>query len=344
MSFILDALRKSESRRKRSQIPDLDSPEPAPPPRPRRRRLLWPLAGVAVLALSVAGALWLLPSGWMPGAAPSPANEPVAAGPDERDPGRQPQMTAGTDSGDRDLASSGPDESGSGSGTGTDTATQAEAGHNASTIRPRQQRESPPIDAEAATRELERRMAEAQRRAEEARRKAAAEQQVRAARGDQAASAESPPEPRSQATERTTNDAAAGRADARADSERRRERSRMAEAAAERAANARAQTGAGEQPTPAPVRQSGPDAGDSPAQLPDYVRAWELPLSVRRKLPDLALTMHVFSPRPEERFVLINGERHTAGDVIGGSVELVEIRREGAIMDFDSHRFLLEPR
>lgn len=330
MSFILDALRKSESRRKRSQIPDLDSPEPSPPPRPRRRRLLWPLTGVAVLALTAAGAFWLMPAGWLPGAGPSPANEPVAAGPDDRESGRQPQMNAGAEPGERELASSAPRESTSGTETGTET--QASAGEDARTIRPREQRESAPVDAEAATRELEQRMAEAQRRAEEARRKAAAEQQARAARDESAASAETSPRPRVEAAEpagRTAADASAGRV-APSAGERRRERT---------------QAGVREPAARADADDAEAVADDSPsAQLPDYVRAWELPLSVRRKLPDLALTMHVFSPRPEERFVLINGERHTAGDVVGGSVELVEIRREGAIMDFDSHRFLLEPR
>lgn len=75
----------------------------------------------------------------------------------------------------------------------------------------------------------------------------------------------------------------------------------------------------------------------------EYVRAWELPLAVRREMPDLDLSIHVFAPEEEKRFVLINGERRMAGDELGGGARLVEIRREGALIDFRDHRFLLEP-
>ena len=89
------------------------------------------------------------------------------------------------------------------------------------------------------------------------------------------------------------------------------------------------------------------DADSAPRALNDgvaeYVQSWELPLSVRRNLPELYLSIHVFSPNEAERFVLINGERYRSGDSIG-EVEIVGINRDGAIVDFRSHRFLLAPR
>ncbi|MGY6587268.1 MAG: general secretion pathway protein GspB [Wenzhouxiangella sp.] len=75
----------------------------------------------------------------------------------------------------------------------------------------------------------------------------------------------------------------------------------------------------------------------------EYLRSWELPLSVRRNLPAMTLNIHVFSPEPDRRFVLVNGERYVPGDLVADGVRLVDIRREGAILDFREHRFLLEP-
>jgi general secretion pathway protein B len=76
---------------------------------------------------------------------------------------------------------------------------------------------------------------------------------------------------------------------------------------------------------------------------PEYVRVWELPLSIRRNLPELKLSIHVFAAEEDHRFVLVNGERFMTGEMITDSVRLVDIRREGAVVDFRDYRFLLEP-
>ena len=60
MSFILDALRKSEAARRRSEAPDLFAAMPATP-EPVRARPNWPLWLLgAVAALSLIAVLWLL--------------------------------------------------------------------------------------------------------------------------------------------------------------------------------------------------------------------------------------------------------------------------------------------
>jgi general secretion pathway protein B len=98
----------------------------------------------------------------------------------------------------------------------------------------------------------------------------------------------------------------------------------------------------------APTSGVATSSGSGPAQpwsptAAEYVRAWELPLSVRRNLPELRLTIHVYAAEVDQRFVLVNGERFVAGDMIASNVRLVEIRREGAVVDFRDYRFLLEP-
>ncbi len=102
-----------------------------------------------------------------------------------------------------------------------------------------------------------------------------------------------------------------------------------------------------------PTAETEPSA---PATIPDrgqpwrpsdsvgeYVRAWELPLSIRRNMPELKLTIHVYSADEAQRFVLVNGERFVVGDQLAQGAQLVDIRREGAVVDFRDYRFLLEP-
>lgn len=75
----------------------------------------------------------------------------------------------------------------------------------------------------------------------------------------------------------------------------------------------------------------------------EYVEVWELPLAIRRELPELHLSIHVFSAEPAERFVLINGERRREGESLGDGARLSEISRSGAVVDFRDYRFLLKP-
>ncbi len=72
-----------------------------------------------------------------------------------------------------------------------------------------------------------------------------------------------------------------------------------------------------------------------------YVERWELPPGVRRDLPELKLTMHVYSQDPDSRFVLVNSDRFREGEEVAPGVHLAEIRREGAILDYQQYRFLL---
>lgn len=92
---------------------------------------------------------------------------------------------------------------------------------------------------------------------------------------------------------------------------------------------------------PAPPPEPEPEAWTP--ERSDFVRVWDLPLSVRRDLPKLDLSIHVFSSEPESRFVLINGERRIEGDELEQGARLIEIRRDGALVDFRDYRFLLEP-
>ncbi|OJY93497.1 MAG: hypothetical protein BGP25_03590 [Lysobacterales bacterium 63-13] len=66
---------------------------------------------------------------------------------------------------------------------------------------------------------------------------------------------------------------------------------------------------------------------------------WELPLATRRSLPELKLSMHVFATQPDQRFVIINGERRAQGDEFEG-LKLIEIRSDGIVLEHEGVRFL----
>jgi general secretion pathway protein B len=89
------------------------------------------------------------------------------------------------------------------------------------------------------------------------------------------------------------------------------------------------------------------DEAGQPAQWEpertEFIEVWDLPLAVRRELPDLEVSIHVFSTKPEDRFVLINGERRLEGAALGGGARLLEVAREGAIVEYRDYRFLLRP-
>ncbi|HEU4665226.1 MAG TPA: general secretion pathway protein GspB [Dokdonella sp.] len=80
----------------------------------------------------------------------------------------------------------------------------------------------------------------------------------------------------------------------------------------------------------------------APAQprQPVLPSVWDLPYGTRKELPDLKLTMHVFSNDAAERFIVIEGERHVEGDDLGNGVVLREIRADGMVLDFKGQRFL----
>lgn len=94
---------------------------------------------------------------------------------------------------------------------------------------------------------------------------------------------------------------------------------------------------------PLPEQSSEPSDEDWTPERAEHLEVWELPFAVRQELPELNLSIHVFSAEPSERFVLINGERRQEGESLGGGALLAEISRQGALVDFRDYRFLIKP-
>ena len=50
----------------------------------------------------------------------------------------------------------------------------------------------------------------------------------------------------------------------------------------------------------------------------------------------------VYAVRPQDRFVLVSGQRLVEKDEIEGGVVLEEIRRDGAVFQYRNYRFLMK--
>ncbi len=65
----------------------------------------------------------------------------------------------------------------------------------------------------------------------------------------------------------------------------------------------------------------------------------ELPFSVRKALPELRLSMHVYTSDPAQRFVILNDSRIGEGDKTTDDVFVREIRPDGVVLEFQGQRF-----
>jgi len=101
------------------------------------------------------------------------------------------------------------------------------------------------------------------------------------------------------------------------------------------------------QPPAAPVAQveattQAATAEPTDSRTTEPISYWELPQGIRDGLPDLRITVLVFAERPQDRFVLVGGQRLVEKDQYQEGLVLEEIRREGAVFLYRNYRFLVE--
>lgn len=68
---------------------------------------------------------------------------------------------------------------------------------------------------------------------------------------------------------------------------------------------------------------------------------YELDFGIRRDLPKMDMSMHVYSADPQARFIVVNGKRFGEGEQPETEVTLREIRRDGAVLVYRGTTFVL---
>ena len=79
-----------------------------------------------------------------------------------------------------------------------------------------------------------------------------------------------------------------------------------------------------------------PAATVSKLDVPTY---YDLPFATRKALPQLSMSMHVYTADPKQRFVILDGARMVEGDATTDDVTLREIRPDGVVLEFQGQRF-----
>jgi general secretion pathway protein B len=100
-------------------------------------------------------------------------------------------------------------------------------------------------------------------------------------------------------------------------------------------------SGAVEAPAPQTAAKP-PRPATPPAAATEPITFWELPQGIRDGLPDLRITVLVFAEQPQDRFVLIGGQRRVENDQLQDGLVLEQIRRDGAVFTYRNYRFLVK--
>jgi general secretion pathway protein B len=346
MSLILEALKKSEDKRRLGAAPDLATPFSAP----RRRRWVWPIAALLVVAGVIGWTLRPSPPQQQPAAtaAPKPALQTERT---TQVPGQKTGAPLHSVTGNNDLTQTAPP-------TDLPKRPPVTVGQGGKFV-PGQPDPGAPAAETAAPR--------SGREVFEAMRKQGAERQRMAA----AQATAQPPAPREKAN------AMGGRANAMPQDKAN---------AAGRAVNpapppvtapapvappppkvapvaAPPQQAVQSPPKPDAAAAVTPPAPSRAAKSPDTIGLTpppnavpvapqkaapatasaqpyaELPFSVRKSLPELKLSMHVYMADPSRRFVVLNDSRLTEGEKTSDEIFVREIRPDGVVLEFQNQRF-----
>ena len=95
-------------------------------------------------------------------------------------------------------------------------------------------------------------------------------------------------------------------------------------------------------PPPPPVAASAPPSPSTAAPSGDRPGGvGELPMSLQAKIPSQRLTAHVYGGESSARFVIYNSQRLAEGGRSKEGLTVKEIMAEGAVMEFEGQRFFV---
>ena len=89
-------------------------------------------------------------------------------------------------------------------------------------------------------------------------------------------------------------------------------------------------------PDAQPAASYQPPRGGSTGHLPQADE-----MTARGAVPEMRLELHVWSTKPQERFVFVNGRRYREGETTAEGAAVEEITPDGVIMNSGGNRFLL---
>lgn len=99
----------------------------------------------------------------------------------------------------------------------------------------------------------------------------------------------------------------------------------------------------------APVEPVPPPAAPPSAETPPPAaltravpmrRFRELPPELRAEFPELTIDVHVYERTPTQRFAIVNGRRYREGEMMVEGPQLMEIVRDGLVLEWRGERFL----
>ncbi len=93
------------------------------------------------------------------------------------------------------------------------------------------------------------------------------------------------------------------------------------------------------QPPEPEVVEAEPPPEPEPDLYAGVPMLWQLPSSIRSTLPKLSMSVHVYSPEAEGRFVIVDRSKYREGDVMAGGVKLEAIVADGIVLDYQGRRY-----
>ncbi len=92
----------------------------------------------------------------------------------------------------------------------------------------------------------------------------------------------------------------------------------------------------------APVATPAKRSTRSQPHQSEPISFWQIPQALREGLPEFRINVLVYAEKPQDRFLLINGQRLVEKEELAAGVILDEIRRDGAVFRYRNYRFLVK--
>lgn len=355
MSYILEALKKSDQERQRGQMPGLQTVQ-APVARPQAGRRVWPYVLAAALLLNAAVLAWWL-SPWQSGKQETATRKLAAVGPPAAQVAATPSKPARTAASPQAVPAVKQVPSGT-------AEAPAEAPAKAAATRPGPKAAPVSAAAEAAAHHQKaapaiadkhkshKRVAQTSAPAQPAERSPA----VAHAAKPEPAKAESrqPAKATARQPQQTAETASATAASAKAavavniPNDRQLPDIEHLRKILDRLPPSKRSDHA--QALPIPSRAGGASAAPAAASrppttkaesgaAPDVPHVYQLPGSVQKNIQQLSLSFLVYSKTPRDRMVSVNGKMLREGQQVSPGLTLQEITPNGAIFTYEGHRF-----